>query len=425
MLTNRPLIATARVAVFGALLLWPAASLHARSLADELHRFIDRNAFPARGEFVDLVTPIVKRLVPRGIDFPVTATSPGFSYRFNFELGVPERSSQSLGPVFVERTDTVGRRRLDLGVSYLYADLTDFDGEDFAEQIVTGGEIVDPDSGDLIATAFAATHFSLVSHIVSFSATYGITDAWDVNLLVPLVWNSLDLEGNAATAIEEPDGTLRAGVDAIGLEDDAFGFGDTLLRTKYRISDGGPVSVALSLALRLPSGDDEDFRGIGDTTVTPGLILSRTFGMQDVHGSLGVECNADDVERSRARYAIGVALQPTERLAFLVDLFGSSSFTDDDFDIAVPRGKLFPESDLLAGKGGVPKRELFPEEFVQSTRPTKVEAFVPRSDVVDLAIGLKFNPWRTAVGFVSVILPVTDDGLRADVIPAAGIEVSF
>ena len=51
--------------------------------------------------------------------------------------------------------------------------------------------------------------------------------------------------------------------------------------------------------------------------------------------------------------------------------------------------------------------------------------FVPRSDVVDLALGVKLNLVGTLVGFASAIVPVTSDGLRADVIPAAGFEWSF
>jgi hypothetical protein len=35
------------------------------------------------------------------------------------------------------------------------------------------------------------------------------------------------------------------------------------------------------------------------------------------------------------------------------------------------------------------------------------------------------NITGTAVAFASAIVPITDDGLRAEVIPAGGIEVGF
>src|SRR5437870_2567698 len=249
------------------LVLGRAPEVAAGSLAGRLHQFIDQNGFPTSHDFVEVVTPIVQRLALRGIDFPVTATTPSFSYRFNFDLGMPERTPESLGPAFAERANTVGRHRFDLGVAYLYANLTRFDGTDFGKQILTAGVRTDP------ATGFQA---------------------------------------------------------------------------------GGA------------------FRGIGDPTVTPALIVSRAIRSHDVHASAGVEMNADDLQRTRARYAAGVTLQPWTRLACLLDLIGSSSFVDDEFTIPRPLHR----SDQLFGN----------DELIESVGPTTVVARVPRSDVLDLAV---------------------------------------
>src|SRR5437016_3442756 len=83
----------------------------------------------------------------------VTPTTPGFSYRFDVESGALVRSS-SLGPVFAERSDTVGEHHLDLGVSYLYARLTEFEGADFADQLTVAGVRTDPRTGVVFAQAF-------------------------------------------------------------------------------------------------------------------------------------------------------------------------------------------------------------------------------------------------------------------------------
>ena len=398
------------VPLLAALLLAAPAPLHARSLTDKLHRFFDTEGFPTGGEFIEVVTPLVERLALRGIDYPVTATAPGFTYRFNFELAVPERSSESLGPVYVERAETVGRHRLDLGMSYLFADLTDFDGDEFSKEIVTRGRRRAPPF--VFNQAFIADDFGLTSQVLSLSATFGLTDAWDVNVLQPLVWTGLELTGTAS-AMVTVDGNVARSREHVRFDENAFGPGDTLLRTKYRVAEGGPVSVALGTTLRLPAGNEEDLHGLGDTIVTPSVILSRAVGMQDMHGSLGLELNADDAERHRARYALGASLQPAARVAFLVDVLGSSSFTDDGFEVRAPAGRVFPGQ--LFGT----------DRLVRSRRPTEIVAFVPRSDVVDLALGLKINPFRTGVGFASVILPLTDDGLRPEVIVTGGVEVTF
>jgi hypothetical protein len=44
---------------------------------------------------------------------------------------------------------------------------------------------------------------------------------------------------------------------------------------------------------------------------------------------------------------------------------------------------------------------------------------------VDLAVGLKVNVFYRASFFISAIVPVVRDALRAEVIPARGVEVNF
>jgi hypothetical protein len=105
------------------------------------------------------------------------------------------------------------------------------------------------------------------------------------------------------------------------------------------------------------------------------------------------------------------------RLAFLLDLLGSSSFVDDRFRIPAPAGQVFhrgPDTQLFGN-----------DDLVRSVRCTEVVAFVPRSDVLDVAVGMKVNLFRALVAFASAVVPLTNDGLRAEVIPAAGVEASF
>ena len=396
------------VAGIGVVVALAASPARATSLADRLHQFIDHNGFPTFGEFNEAVTPIVERLALRGIDLPATATTPAFTYEFDFETGVPVRTSQSLGPTFVERADTVGRHRFSIGVSHLYADLDKFDGHDFADDIVTAG--IRPVGNIQLGGSFVAQDFSLESHITSVSATFGLTDAWDVNVLVPIVQTSLQLDGTSAAIAQV--GTVRSQVTQfVSLEDSALGLGDVLVRSKLRVVDAHLAKVAFALAIRTPTGNPKDFQGLGDTIVTPSVIVSRAFGRHDVHLSFGVDYNADDLQRTRARYAAGVSLQPWERLAFLFDVIGSSSFTDDVFTFPAAVGSI---------------NQLFGNDaLIRSVTRTTVTAFVPRSDVVDFAFGIKTNPVGTLVGYVTALVPITNDGLRAEVIPAAGVEWTF
>jgi hypothetical protein len=186
-----------------------------------------------------------------------------------------------------------------------------------------------------------------------------------------------------------------------------------LLRGKYRLYDGEPVRVAAGLGLRLPSGDANNFHGLGDTIVTPTIVLSRPWGRHDVHANFGVDINATDLERSRARYALGASIQPWEQIAFLVDVLGSSSFTEDRFTYSAPTAAL--RNQQLTGIN----------DLILSVHDGIATAFVPRSDIVNLAVGLKVNPVGTLVAFGEAIMPLTHDGLRAEVIPTAGLEWTF
>jgi hypothetical protein len=380
----------------------------AGSLADALHGYINHSltlVLQNAPDVADVVTPIVQREAVRGTDFPVTGTTPGVTYTFNVEAGTFERSEGSLGPIFAERADTVGRHQLALGASYLYAKLVDNNGQSFGPQITEAFKGRAPESNAAIKAGLFGRDFSLANNVVDLSATYGLTDRWDVNVLLPLVATRLEVRG-VAVALVGGVGDLFP----VQVADNAFGPGDLLLRTKFHFAKVHAVDLAAELALRLPTGREADFQGLGDTTVTPGLIASRTWGRYDVHASVGFELNADDLQRTRARYALGATLQPWARLGFPIDVIGSSSFVDDDFTIPTA-GKIVPD--------------VLPSEFVRSIGMNDVIARVSRSDVVDIAIGLRANPFGNAVVFLSAIVPLTNDGLRAAVIPAGGVEYTF
>ncbi len=73
---------------------------------------------------------LVTDLASSAADFPAVSTVPGFTYRLNPELEVFERAPGPLGPVFVERPGTLGKGKLDVGLSYLFVDFDDLNGDD-------------------------------------------------------------------------------------------------------------------------------------------------------------------------------------------------------------------------------------------------------------------------------------------------------
>lgn len=375
---------------------------------------------------------LVEQLAPSAADFPAISTVPGLTYRYNPSLQVFERSSESLGPVYVERPQTLGRGKFDIGVAYLYIDFDELEGEDLDRLSFRGlqhndccapGNVPSPDvptfETDTADLFFEKFHLS--SHVVSFFATYGVTERWDVNFLLPVVFTDLKIRARAVLNNESFTDThffdfeTRRRVETRSVADDAVGVGDLLLRTKYQVWDDNYFDLAFGLTLRVPTGDEDDFQGLGDTTLMPFFVLASELGQLHLHAASGIEVNFDDSDRSRIRYGGGGALQMVEQVALFVDVIGSANVTTDRISVTVPQFVNAP------GRSDAPPSEV-PGSGIPDLRTFSRNV---SSDIVDLSVGLKLNLYRSVVGYAGVFVPLNDDGLRSDVIPTAGVEVSF
>lgn len=364
------------------------------SLTQQIAR-VDQAVFLTNASLVPLE---LSRLAANASDFPTTPTTPGFVYVWNSDFGTFERESESLGPAFVDRANTVGKGRFELGTSYVFLDLTQIYGQTFRGRIGTVQAVDAPSGRD---EPIFADDLTIQSHVLSLSATYGVTDRWDGNMFMPLVLTTLQIEEHGGGRLARAD-------------DSKFGVGDILLRTKYRLLRGAWFDLATTLSLRLPSGSRDDFQGLGRTTVTPGLAISRFVGSHEVRAILGVEVDPEDVTRSRIRYGSGVTVQPWRRVALVCDILGNSGLVDEQVSRFFPVGEH--AGDAL-GLGGIETQPKIGGEQVTS--------FLPRTDIVDLIAGLKLSVRDNAVAFVSFAVPVTSDGFRPDFAPSVGIDFGF
>jgi hypothetical protein len=375
------------------------------------------------------LAPELASLAPAAADYPAVSAAPGFTFRYNPDLGIFERSPSPIGSVFVDVPQTVGEGHLDIGAAYFFQNFTSLNGDSLdslafnkiSHPIESGmvcQEIHKPSPCQVFPNDFVNVRFSrfiLQSNVVTAFATYGITDRWDVNLLVPVIHTSLDT--TATATIDSPthiheffQGPLGSGVRSQTrmAEGGVWGAGDILLRTKYRFTESSIFNVASEFVLRLPSGNPDNFQGGGDVTLDPLVSMAYRIGKSaDVHAILGIDVDANQVSRTRGRYGLGGTFQIIPQLAFIPELIGSSGFSSSSVEANEPTGTLGPNNG-----------------FKFTGFKTK-SVTVPRTDIVDLAMTLKGNLFANGVGFVGAIVPLNSDGLRTNVTPTAGFEWTF
>jgi hypothetical protein len=152
------------------------------------------------------------------------------------------------------------------------------------------------------------------------------------------------------------------------------------------------------------------------------LIVSRDLiGLLEAHSQVGMNIALNDIDRTEARYAVGLTGQPWDFLALTIDFLGRSELKK--------QGSIPGTGRLPAVKDG---------EYVQSY-PELVKEYdgdgsftgrpyfidLHRNDILELAVGLKVEVAKHALMFANFLVPLNNDGLRADFVPTIGIEASF
>lgn len=372
----------------GVLAIGTPAAAPAESLRDTL-RNASRTVGIRGGAPFDALADAIADTAARSL--PVVSSSAGITYEYNPDLEIFERSSTTLGPLFLERPDTIGRGKINVNVSYQYVQFDTFDGNDI-DSLKNDAPILLAGAGGTGAAPLEY-RLGLQSHIVGFSATYGLLDRLDVNLLVPIIQTNFDV-----------------GVDLGGphghVSNDTFGVGDVLARAKFRLPDHGSIRSALGLQLRFPSGSQDDFQGVGEFEASPAFYVATTcWDRLHPHLNAAVDLRPGDIEQSQARYGIGLDGDVLPRLGLSLAFLGRSEFS---------RSARFRDTAFL-------------HQTASGPRPLPLLGVrFDRKDFFDVSLGARVVVWRDVMLFANVIRRLNDDGLRNDtVIPAVGVEGTF
>jgi hypothetical protein len=229
---------------------------------------------------------------------PISASGGGVTYRF--VGGLPVRTSESAGPVFAERAQTLGRGRFVLAGNLTGSSFRSLRGTPLDQLILnfTHQDVGTPGLGDpLLENDVLEIHLGLKINLLvtTVAMTYGISDAVDIGVAIPVVHTSLQgrSEGQVhpfgSTAVHFFTGTtddpgLRATAATFG---SATGFGDIAFRVKANLRSDERLGFAVMADARVPTGDERDLLGSGHLAVRALAVLSGRFGDFRPHANLG------------------------------------------------------------------------------------------------------------------------------------------
>jgi hypothetical protein len=340
--------------------------------------------------------------------YPVASASSSVTWEFDPASGSWQSRRGLTGPLIGERAETIGRGRFNVGLTFSYVHPTQIDGDDLDSLVnkkLVDGNFISINTGPRTLVDGRFTNFlpalvnldlDLDAYLTTPQITYGVTPNLDVSLTLPLVYTRLI----ASTVSELPDPRFpsffccQEGPEpsqTVSQGESAFGVGDMLLRGKYVVLRNETADVAGSLGLSFPTGEEDDFHGRGDMLVQPLFVASRKIGARfEPLFNAGISLNANDVDRSVAQWAVGTTVGLMERLTGTLVFLGRHEFSRQSDKIEQPF-------------------------FFQ----------IERNDYYDVSVGLRVRFAENGVISGNAIMPLNDDGLRAEVIPTGQIEYAF
>lgn len=360
----------------------------------------------ARADVIDrLDTPVLRPLaralaVSVGKSLPVPAASSGITFTFDPSTSAFVRDTEVVGQVFLERAQPIGRGRLNVSVTYQYVDTDEYEGHPL-DSLKDLNPIRDPKTGERFI--IPKIDFSLITHEITTSVTYGITDDAEVNLTIPVLSTTGDVSGHLLQLGGGPSPVQRG-----SSLDTEVGIGDIFLRGKYRFLRGRWGEVAAGLLFRLPSGNEDNFQGTGFFEVSPRLYASTPvvelapYMRAQAFVNAGLDLVPQDGSRGEGRYGVGIDVMLASRLTLSIAFLAREPF-----------GRIVSPSEISVPRASGGSSPIF---GINPGQPS----------YYDVSVGGRVNLWRdTVFGMWNVTIPANQQGVRASIVPLVGIEVAF
>lgn len=350
------------------------------------------------GESLEAFTLLNSAIASASGTFAFNSTFTGVT--FDVASGVPVETQDSLGPLLAESATTLGKGKIDLafGASRFKYDridgqeldhiVLDFPHEDCcsfqggiqrppADGVISGFET------DLVRVTL---DIDLEYSVYAFFANYGLTDRWDVGIVVPVI--SVDANARAHAEVVPVSGTtVHSFFGQDELQNSSTGgtktgIGDVVVRTKYNFlrDAGGAPDLSFLAQVTAATGDEKDLLGTGETRYKAGLIASKRYGAFGPHMNVAYETSTGEDFLDNVTYAAGFDVRFSPKFTAGLDALGRHNPDQDAVD----------------------------------------------RTVLDVALSAKWNPFSAVNAPLNayVIVPANrDHGLRSDVVYGVGIDI--
>ncbi|MGH7526816.1 MAG: hypothetical protein ACREMX_08930 [Gemmatimonadales bacterium] len=350
---------------------------------------------------------------------PISAATSGAVWGKS-ETGLPVRTETSAGPVFAERAQTLGRGHALVGVNVSYFDFTTLRGVplsglifDFAHQDQDPSGLGNPIFENDVLEVRTDLDVSLFS--ATAVLTYGLLDAVDLGVAVPLVRTSIKGTSQAQLFPFDPSTPHRLGTDAnpsltatTNTDGSATGIGDMTARLKARVVQGDRVGLALVGEVRFPTGKEEDLLGTGDYAARGVGIISARYGNFTPHANLGYIYQKADFQNDAFLATVG----------FDQLLGGGATFAAD-----VISAWQVGDAELLQSPPVVLNTPVGPATSARIIPPSNIPE--RRDNVVVGSFGFKFTAPTGITAVTNALIPIRRGFLQPDVAWTAGLEYTF
>lgn len=388
---------------------------------------------------------------------PIVSPSSGFTYKYNSEAGAFVRTTTSFGPVYAERSETVGRGEVSFGFSYQRFRFSNIDGIDLHKVPAVFRHIPDTGLGgapedyeaDVIQTS---NNIGLNLDSTIAYATVGVTDRIDVSVSVPIVSVRMGVTSDATIIRVSGPTTTIPGVGTVPnphqftadpnslthsyfSNGSASGIGDVTLRVKGNVWRDARVGVSLGLDVRTPSGNARELLGSGAVGIKPFVVVSAVGRHVSPHINLGYQWNGKSILAgdptgstisedstgaaviqngpaikgslpSQLFYTVGADVGATKGLTLAFDYLGQTL-------ISAPR--VFRDSIVTANIPG-------------GTGSLTIPTVSGGKDTVVLSsgsVGFKYNLFGNLLLTTNILFRMDHKGLRQDVMPLVALSYAF